>query len=199
MTDVPDLSSLAAQTRWVRALARELVLDPALADDLAQDAWVAAVESGHDLGALKRGWFGTVLRRRLFERRREQAARTERETRSARREELPSTLAMVERAAIQRDLVQAVLDLDEPYRTTVLWRFFEELEAREIAERAGIPVATVHTRLARALEKLRARLDREHRGERDAWMPALALVANRGGSGHAVLGTLLMKTSTKIA
>jgi len=44
---------------------------------------------------------------------------------------------------------------------------------------AGVPVATVHTRLSRALEKLRARLDREHGGKRRAWLVPVAGLAGR--------------------
>jgi hypothetical protein len=141
----------------------------------------------------------TILRRKLYERRREQAARLDRERLSARGEALPSTVEIVERAAIHHDLVQAVLELDEPYRTTVLWRYFEELPARVIAERAGIPIATVRTRLCRGIEKLRTRLDRSHDGGRDAWLSELLVLASRSQHGAHVPGPLLMKTSSKIA
>ena len=62
---------------------------------------------------------------------------------------------MVEKAALQRALVEAVLELEEPYRTTVLLRFFEELPQREIARRMQTSTATVNSRLTRALAKLR--------------------------------------------
>src|SRR6185503_10457102 len=124
----------------------------------------AALEHGGPVRAW-RAFFATTLRRRLFEHRRERSARVERERGSARREALPSTLEMVERAGIQRDLVQAVLELEEPYRTAILWRFFEELAPREIARRSGAPVATVHTRIQRGLARLRERLARTHGGD----------------------------------
>ncbi len=195
MQDIPELSSLAEDSRWVRALARRLVRDAASADDLAQDAWVAALQDRAVLGRLKRSWIAVVMRRRVFEQRRAEAARREREGRTARNEALPSTLDMVERAATQRDLVQAVLDLDEPYRSTILWRFFEDLSARAIARRAGVPVATVHTRLSRALDKLRARLDRQYDGARSSLVMLAPFVSIRAGT----FGAWMMKTSTKIA
>jgi protocatechuate 3,4-dioxygenase beta subunit len=106
---------------------------------------------------------------------------------------------MVERAAVQRDLVQAVLDLDEPYRTTILWRYFEELPPREIARRAGVPVATVHSRIARGIARLRERLDRARGGDGRSWAIALLPVLEAPGSGPAWIGALLVKTSTQIA
>jgi RNA polymerase sigma-70 factor (ECF subfamily) len=199
MNEPTSLAHLAADARWVRALAHSLVADPALADDLVQDTWLAACQSGERPAGPRRGWLRTILRRKLFERRREQAARVDRERHSARREALPSTLEIVERAAVHRDLVQAVLELDEPYRTTVLCRYFDELSPREIAERTGAPVATVHTRLARAIEKLRARLDRSHGGEREAWLPALFVLAHPARHATHVQGALLMKTTMKVA
>ncbi|HEV8112764.1 MAG TPA: sigma-70 family RNA polymerase sigma factor [Planctomycetota bacterium] len=196
---------LSAQTRWLRALARTLVADGNLADDLVQDTWLAALrrpasspEEGAQRGPV-RAWLATVLRRRVAERRRESASRAARERSSARREELPSTLEMVERAAVQRDLVQAVLDLDEPYRTTILWRYFEELPPREIARRAGVPVATVYSRIARGIARLRERLDRARGGDGRSWAIALLPVLEAPGSGPAWIGALLVKTSTQIA
>jgi hypothetical protein len=65
-----------------------------------------------------------------------------------------------------------VLALEEPYRETVLLRYFENLPPRAIARRLAVPVETVRTRLKRALETLRARLDRDY-GARGAWSLAL--------------------------
>ena len=140
VNDPTQAVDLAAHRRFVRSLARSLVADASAADDLVQDTWVAALTRGPREGGSLRAWFATVLRRRAAESRRAGASRSRREEVAARGEALPSTLDMVERAAVQRDLVQAVLDLDEPYRTTILWRFLEELPPREIARRAGVPV-----------------------------------------------------------
>src|SRR5436190_1898691 len=71
-------------------------------------------------------------------------------------------------------VVAAVLALEEPYRECVLLRYFEELSPRAIAARQRVPLETARTRLKRALELLRARLDREYGGERGAWGAALA-------------------------
>ena len=59
-----------------------------------------------------------------------------------------------------------MLDLDEPYQTTMLLRFFEDLPPRVVAERMGVPVETVRTRTKRACETLRARLARAVRARR---------------------------------
>ena len=50
----------------------------------------------------------------------------------------------------------AVARLDEPYRETVMLRFYGELSLAEIAAQTGRPIGTVKTHLFRGLAKLRA-------------------------------------------
>ena len=71
-------------------------------------------------------------------------------------------------------LAKTVLALVEPYRTTVLLRYFEGLSSAEIARRTGVPSATVRWRLMRALEELRGKLDARHGGDRRSWCVVLA-------------------------
>ena len=185
---------------WVRELARRLVRDPLAADDLAQDAWVAALENPPGDGRPLRQWLAKVLRNFARQRRRGEGRRAARETAAAKDEGLPSTAELVERASLQRMVHGAVLGLDEPYRTAILLRYFEELPPREIAKRLGVPVETVHTRLTRAHQKLRVRLDRLHRGDRRAWVLALAPLARRPWAlPSSVLGGVLVNASAKLA
>ncbi|HKE00258.1 MAG TPA: sigma-70 family RNA polymerase sigma factor [Planctomycetota bacterium] len=175
MSPLPhDHEELLAEVAWVRAVAASLVRDPHLADDVSQDALVSALRSPASGVHAARRWLAGVARHALLQLRRADARRVEREKRAARPEAQPSAHALVERAAAQRAVVGAVLDLPEPFRATVLLRFFEGLTPAEIAEREGVAVATVYTRLSRAFERLRAQLDREHGGDREAWSAALA-------------------------
>lgn len=144
--------------RALFALARTLVRDPHLAEDLTQDAMVAGLRFGadraRDVTAWLRGTLRHLVRRDLRARRR----RAGLEQAAARPEALPAPEELLERARLQRRLADAVLSLDEPYRTAVLLRFFEGLPPRQIASRQGVPVATVRTRLQRALVRLRDQL-----------------------------------------
>ena len=74
-------------------------------------------------------------------------------------------------------MVDLVLGLEEPHRAVILHRFFAGLSPREIGEREGLPVTTVRSRIAQALERLRGRLDRAHGGNRLAWSVALGALA----------------------
>ena len=56
-------------------------------------------------------------------------------------------------------LHEAVDKLSEEYRSVYLWRDLEDVPAKEVAERLGISVAAVKSRLYRARESVRNRLD----------------------------------------
>jgi Sigma-70, region 4 len=83
--------------------------------------------------------------------------------------EAASTEAMLSRLELQRLVAGLVRDLDEPYRTTLLLRFFEGRTSAEIAAGLGVPAGTVRWRLNEGLRRLRARLDEAHDGNRATW------------------------------
>jgi len=155
----PTPELLLEHVSWIRRLARHLVVDPVLAEDLAQETCVVALERPpRDASQVKR-WLASVLRNLVRQRARGDGRRRGREESSARDEAQDPTERLVERVEVERSLVEHVLALDEPYRTAVLWRFFEDEPPREIARRLGVPVTTVNSRIARGLARLRADLD----------------------------------------
>ena len=137
---------LLAESRWIHALAHSLVGDPGAADDLVQETWIAALRERPGRGRPLRPWLAAVLRRLALQRRRSEGRRERRERDSSAREALPSTHALVERVETQRLLASAVLTLEEPYRTTVLLRYYEGRSSAEIAREQGIPAGTVRWR-----------------------------------------------------
>lgn len=168
--DLTDPRALLGSTRWMRSLARSLVPDDAAADDVVQQACLALVRSPPLRSGAAVAWVRSVIRNLAYRRHREEARRRDRESRVARPEASHSPPSeALERAELQKTIVTEVLALDEPYRTTVVLRFFEELSAQEIARRQGVPEKTVRTRLARALERLRTRLDAGTPGGRSQW------------------------------
>jgi len=74
---------------------------------------------------------------------------------------------LVARAELQRRLVERVLALREPSRSTVLLCYFEGLAPSEAARAMGVPAATMRSRLKRALDELRAQFDAEQREGRE--------------------------------
>ncbi len=68
-------------------------------------------------------------------------------------------------AAAALDLRAALLELGEDDRSLIILRFYVDLNASEIGQILTTPAATIRTRLRRALERLRARMQAEsHKG-----------------------------------
>ncbi len=163
-----SLEGLLTHADWVRALARRLVRDDAQADDVAQEVWRTAIENPPRDDANPRGWLSAVARNAARGLKRGDRRRNDRERAGARPEALPSTARLVEEASLSRELAGLVLKLDEPYRTTMLLRWFREMEVDAIAAAQKLPRETVRTRLRRGLE---IELFAQHleRGGREAW------------------------------
>ena len=87
----------------------------------------------------------------------------------ARPDAVPSAEDIFQRESARKSLVEAVFALEDPYRSALILRYFEDLPPREVARRLGVPVETARTRIKRGLEMLRVRLDREHGSDRSAW------------------------------
>lgn len=192
----PDQALLLEQVSWMRRLARALVADRDLADDLVQETCVAALERAPRETGNLRAWLGEVMRNALRQHSRARGRRLAREVSAARPEALEPADKLVERVLLQRELVNAVLELDEPYRSTLLLRFFEELPPREIARRTETPLATVNSRLQRALARLRERLDEKN----NAWaLLFLPWVQGIDPLAPPALLTLLMNTKLILA
>src|SRR5262245_13831521 len=176
MTDLPaPLSAevLLAQSRWVHALARTLLNDASLAEDIAQAAYVRVLERPRHVRSV-RSWLAAIVANLARSEARSRGRRVRREQIAALPEALQSTEAIVQHEAVRRMGVERVLALAEPYRTVVLLRFWEDLEPTAIGRRLNVPASTIRTQLQRALAQLSRDLDREHGGDGRAWALALA-------------------------
>lgn len=198
----PNLDDLLVHASWARALAQELVADSSAADDLLQDAWVAALERPPRHAENLRGWLTAVIRNLARSRGRSRSRREAREARIALKlsQEAPSSLDLASKVETQRRLASAVLSLDEPYRSTVILRFYEELNASQIAARLGIAPSTARWRIKVGLDDLRRRFDRDFGGDRGAWIALLTPIAGPGLDPHsetiATATTLLSMNAT---
>ena len=134
------IEELLDHAAWLRRLALHLAGGRAdLADDAVQDAWVAALQRPSESRRSPRHWLAQVVRNALHQRARSEAARRERERSTARAEALDSTATTVERTQALRVLVEELLALDEPYRSTLLLRFQDGLGAEAIARAQDVP------------------------------------------------------------
>ncbi len=196
MTDAftPDL--LLAHTAWLRRLATSLVRDTHAAEDLTQQAMALALERPPRRATALPGFLTRIVQYLARQRWREQKRRERRERIAARPEKLEDVL---DKVATQRDLVDRVLQMSACDRDVILLRFFEEMSPAEIAKELGLDGSTVRSRLARALDRLRLDLDRDHHGC-ERWLSALVVVAppTRDAAIGSILtllgGTLMTKT-----
>ncbi len=198
-----DPQLLLENVRWMQPLALRLVGNPDDADDVVQESWVAAVSARPATVRVHPSrWLTGVLRRVAARVHRDRAARVRHERAAVEAFSVsdPTPAQLLERAEIQRVLLETVLALDEPYRSTILLRFFEDLAPREIARRYRLAVPTVKTRLRRGLQLLRPRvLDRlgDETGRSLASLAAFATVA--AGSGTAAGAGSAAGASTSFA
>lgn len=175
----PTLDALLAQSDWVAALARSLVADAATADDVAQATWLDVLRRPPRALADARAWLARLVHRKVGRQRRSESRRRQHEANASAANDAvyPSAAELDERLRAQAALVAAVAALPEPYRSTVVLRYFDRHDLATIAARSGNTVNTVRSRLQRALQQLRERLDGD--GGRERWWPGMCLLAQR--------------------
>lgn len=202
----PTPDALLEQADFLRRLARGLLGDAHAAEDAAQEAWIVALDRPSSAQRNPSAWRARVAERLARRMRRGARRRARREALAAREERVPSAFDLAAREESLRRVTDAVLALEEPYRATILLRYYEGLDVSAIAEATATPLATVKSRLQRSHAKLRERLDRAHGGEREAWAGALvALLGDRkelaasGSGAAAVTGGAIVAAKAKLA
>ncbi|MBI1896920.1 MAG: sigma-70 family RNA polymerase sigma factor [Acidobacteria bacterium] len=167
--DRDALTELLAQYhhRLYRFLVR-LVQDPATAEDLFQQTWLRVMQK---IGSYRSGpgfdtWLFSVAHNLAIDylrRRRDSSLDVPDETRTTPAERLVSgtpdpleELLDSERGAL---LAAAIGELPAIHREVISLRFEEAMKLEQIAQVAGVPLSTVKSRLHRALESLRARVE----------------------------------------
>ena len=130
------------------------------ADDLLQDAAVAALEHPPETDRPVKPWLATVILNRWRMNRRAEARRRARElaTDVTSREPEHIDPLSIGRGCFS-DSSDALVALDEPFRETVIARYLDGKTAAADRTRAGVPAGTVRWRLKTGLERLRAALD----------------------------------------
>ncbi len=198
-----DLSAeqILSDSAWLRRLAARLVSDAAERDEVVQRVWLEALAHAPPTANL-RPWLTTVARNVARMRFRSDARRRSREEAATEPARVVTPEELVDRVETERAVAGELLAVSEPYRTTLLLRYYEDLSAADIARRLGVPAATVRSRLKRGLDELRGRLDTRAGGDRRSWSLALVPTALLARSSHAMAigigGLLIMKTSANL-
>lgn len=209
MEPIPRPEDLLAELGWLRALALRLLGDVHGAEDTAQAVLVRAIEEppARREGEGLRGWLARLTKNEARSRRRSATRRRAREAVAGETKPAASPAAseIVARGSLHQRVTQAVLELPEPYASTVLYRYLDELTTEQVAERMDTAPATVRKRLSRAVQMLRERLERELDSPVQAWAPLLLAGAAKAPASATlaappVLTSLaIMATGTKLA
>ncbi len=169
-----DFETLATHAEFVRGLARRLITDDDRAEDVAQQALIAAWANPPRNTITIRSWFRTVVRNFARKAVREDGRRERVEERAPDAGPRPlSPEEFIEKEILIRSVVNEVFQLGEVYRTIVILRFYENLTSREIADRIGSTPGVVRSQLKRALTELREKLDQRQEKSNDSWRVAL--------------------------
>jgi RNA polymerase sigma-70 factor (ECF subfamily) len=147
--------------------ARFLARDPAVAEDLVQEAYLSAYRAFHGYrGGEPKAWLFAILRSAFVSQ-----ARRDRAWRDPASVEDAEALAdpgdgpetQLLRAADDAAVRAAIEALPDPFREAIVLRELQEMSYREISEITAAPIGTVMSRLARARRLLAASLAVETR------------------------------------
>lgn len=169
-------------SRDLRRLAGHLVRDPGTADDVVQEAWLAALDRPAGEVRSLGDWMRTIVRRLAAKRARRERRRADVEALVASRDEVEFDAELDARLTTQRLLREVVDEVPEPARAVLVAHYFEGHALDSVAAALGRPLETVRTQRRRGLAQLREALDRRHKGDRSAWSGLLLAFSGREGS-----------------
>jgi RNA polymerase sigma-70 factor (ECF subfamily) len=165
--DETALSDLCQQTRtWLANYIRRIVKDPGQAEEVLQDVytyiWFHAEKFRDDRGTLL-SWLGTLARSRAIDRlRRIRRDRVLTEFDDRVRPIISDDPSREPFEVWRHDVLRTGLrELPVDLRRLIGMAFFDGFSHSEIAERTGMPLGTVKTRIRAALIRLREKLPEE--------------------------------------
>lgn len=180
-----DIEGLLAHAGWLRRFALALVRDADEAEDLVQETMVSAWQ--HPAEQAGRGWLSRVARNLAVDRFRAEQRRGLREETAAsmRADRVTTAEELIGDAEIHKQVAEVVAGLSEPFRQTIVLRYYEGQSSATIARGLGVPEGTIRWRLKEGLDRVRRELDVRHANQRSAWVAALAPLLPRPWSNTA--------------
>jgi RNA polymerase sigma factor (sigma-70 family) len=154
---LPEPHELEALHRLARRLTRG---DLQSADDIVQETLLVVLRRDRSAEPINTGWLLGVARNVFRNHHRGERRRSTRESRASVLGPLPAPHESLERAELRETLDAAVARLPQHYRDVLTLRFRDGHSSEEIAARLAIAPVSVRSRVLRALEILRGRLDR---------------------------------------
>jgi RNA polymerase sigma-70 factor (ECF subfamily) len=141
---------VSRRQNWIRNLMRRCCRDPALADDLAQQAFMQGWQSLRQLEDPNR--FAAWLKRMAINLWLQHKRRNDPTPHS------PGDATTEEQPAIAMDLDRALATLADDVRLCVVLGYHERMTHNEIVAFTGLPLGTVKSHIRRGTQKLRQEL-----------------------------------------
>jgi RNA polymerase sigma-70 factor (ECF subfamily) len=143
----------------VNGMARRVLADPTLAEEVAQDAFVALWRRpgsfDPERGTLK-AFLVSVARNKAIDLvRREESVKRTKQSLVREAEAAPATISFVDEVHGRSTLVNAMHQLPESQREAIVLAYFGGRTYRDVATELGIPEGTAKTRMRDGLTKLR--------------------------------------------
>ena len=153
-------SALLAELPRLRRYALALIGEAALADDLLQDTVERALRNEASLMDVRQiyGWLRSILHNLYIDEVRQRRTRQPAQDLEEAADSLALSVPPADRG-LYVDLSRAMAQLSVDHRQILLLAGLEGLSYREMADELGVPIGTVMSRLVRAREQLRRRLD----------------------------------------
>lgn len=146
----------------VFGMAKRVVADPSMAEEVAQDAFLALWRRpgayDPDRGSLQAFLLGVTRNKAIDLVRHEETLKRAKDaliTEAEATSERPSTYELTAATEEREELMRALAEISEVQREAVVLAYFGGRTYREVADELGIPEGTAKTRLRDGLSKLR--------------------------------------------
>jgi len=158
MNDI--LLLIEPMTPALRRYARGLLRDATAADDLVQDCLERVIANWHRRrNDDPRTWVFAILHNLAVSSLRQSARRGAHLSVDEVKEGVLSRRPSQEDSLLQQDILDAIGQLPEEQRSTLLLVSIEDMSYAQVAEVLAVPIGTVMSRLSRARERLRQILE----------------------------------------
>lgn len=169
----------AHTSQALQRIALAIVGDEGDAEDIVQGAWLELLKNPRR--KLSQGWLKRLVRFRALDELRSKSRDPIRLEEEVSESQDTGTEEVRWKLEAQREVLDAVNSLKEPYLGTVVLRYFEGKGPSEIARELSVPERTIKTRLTRAHEMLRARLGARQQDSLGNWAPGLVAFSGING------------------
>jgi len=155
----------AGHGRKMLESARAIIKSDADAEDVVQEVLLSLIKAPHSLLAVERigAWLYTQVKRRCIDFIRSRKRRRRKETDTGIRElvSFADPGGRIEDEELSRTIASAVESLPVALRDVFVSNMLEEKTFREISAESGVPMGTLMARKRKALEIIRAKLEKE--------------------------------------